>query len=80
MFKLHPGKEYERVQLLKEKVDTLTFEFLNWEEIGIQTSAYWDKKRPFPPHFVKITLNQDEEYAFWINQAAKEAIALRKGL
>ncbi|QVL57664.1 MAG: type II secretion system protein [Simkaniaceae bacterium] len=76
ILRLSDGKPYERTIILKEKVNDLSFEFLTNSIVGLESLSYWDKSINYPPSFVKITLNRNEDYVFWINQTT-EGIPLR---
>ena len=79
ILKLHPGKDFERIQVLKNNIDSLLFEFLTWEHIGVKTTMEWDRQASFSPSFVKMTLNEKEAYVFWVNHNQEQAIPLRGG-
>lgn len=71
VFKLHEGKSCARTTVLRKGIEDLSFEFLTNGTHGIESSSTWDESYNFPPSFVKITLNQKEDYAFWVNQSCE---------
>lgn len=76
VFKLKEGEPFERTVVLKKEVNHLSFEFLTNDTHGVESSSTWDESYNFSPSFVKITLNHNEDYAFWVNQSG-EAIPLK---
>jgi hypothetical protein len=60
--------EPARTMILKENVQSLAFEFMMQTSDGISTLATWDKKINFSPLYVKMILNKEEEYVFWVNR------------
>ncbi|MDJ0652293.1 MAG: prepilin-type N-terminal cleavage/methylation domain-containing protein [Simkaniaceae bacterium] len=72
VFKLKEGESFERTAVLRKEVNALSFEFLTNGDHGLETHSTWSENRPFSPSFVKITLNRNEPYAFWVNQASQE--------
>jgi hypothetical protein len=57
-----------RTMILKENIQSLAFEFMMQTSDGISTLATWDKKINFSPLYVKMILNKEEEYVFWVNR------------
>lgn len=76
VFKLKEGESFERVAILKKGVEHLSFEFLTNGTHGLESSPIWDENYNFSPSFVKIILNHNEDYAFWVNQSG-EGIPLK---
>ena len=76
VFKLKEGEPFERTVVLKKEINNLSFEFLTNGDHGMETHSTWDENYNFSPSFVKITLNRNETYAFWINQSS-EGIPLK---
>ncbi len=60
---------------LRENVSSVSYEFLTNGKIGIESLSNW-KDKNYSPSYVKITLNGNEEYAFWVNRPS-EGIPLR---
>ena len=76
VFKLWEGKPFERKVTLRKNVNHLSFEFLTNGIQGIKSLTTWDETYNFSPSFIKITLNHNEDYVFWVNQSI-EGIPLK---
>lgn len=76
VLKLHEEQSYERTTIIRENVSDLSFEFLTTSAVGLESLPSWEKEINFSPSFIKITLNKDEEYVFWVNQIS-DGIPLR---
>ncbi|MEM8727757.1 MAG: DUF1494 domain-containing protein [Chlamydiota bacterium] len=72
VFKLKKGETFEQIIILKTGVNHLSFEFLTPGDHGMITYSAWDENYNFSPSFVKITLNRNEDYAFWVNRSGNE--------
>ena len=76
VFKLREGETSERTIILRENVNTVSFEFLTNGTTGMESFSTWDDTHNFSPSYIKITLNKDEDYVFWVNQS-NEGIPLK---
>ncbi|MCB1116176.1 MAG: hypothetical protein KDK71_06870 [Chlamydiia bacterium] len=56
-----------RLTKLRDNIKSIQFEFLLSSPSGLATIPIWDKAINFAPLYVKMILNQDEEYVFWVN-------------
>ena len=56
----------ESVYTLKKNVSSIKYEFLYLSSGDIKFTHIWSKKNTVNPLYIKIILNKDEEYAFWI--------------
>lgn len=65
------GEKEIRTTLLKEGVTSLQFHFLTIENNSLVEKETWNKKEGEPPLYIKLTLNTDEPYAFWVNHLPK---------
>lgn len=66
-----------RLTKLRDNVKSIQFEFLFSCPSGFATIPIWDKAINFSPLYIKMILNQNEEYVFWMNHEP-EAIALKE--
>lgn len=76
VLKLYQDNKPVRTSILREHVKKIAFEFMTPSSIGVSTIPIWDKTINFMPIYLKITLNSEEEYIFWVNRGC-EAIALK---
>lgn len=65
-----------RVTKLRDNIKSIQFEFILSSPSGLATIPIWDKAINFSPLYMKMVLNQNEEYVFWVNHEP-EAIALK---
>jgi len=72
------GEENTRTFLLKEGVKAIHFHFLTIENNALVEKETWEKKEGEPPLYIKLTLNEDEHYAFWVNHLP-EGIPVKGG-
>ena len=65
-----PGRDAakERVEILKEGVERVSYEFLSYGEL----TSSWEKEREIAPAYIKLILHlkdeKREEYVFWVNK------------
>lgn len=76
VLKLYQDNKPVRTSILREHVKKIAFEFMTPSSIGVSTIPIWDKTINFMPIYLKITLNSEEEYIFWVNRGC-EAIAIK---
>lgn len=77
VLRLYQDNEPVRITVLRENIQSIAFEFMMNSPLGIATIPIWNKTINFPPMHVKMTLNSEEEYVFWVNREC-EAIALKE--
>lgn len=70
-------EKHSRLTKLRENIKSIQFEFLLSCPSGLATIPIWDKTINFSPLYIKMILNQNEEYVFWVNHEP-EAIALKE--
>lgn len=76
LYKDFSAKDPSRTTILKEDVKSIDFEFMMSSPIGVSTVPIWDKATNFSPRYIKINLNGEEEYVFWVNNTC-EPITLK---
>lgn len=64
----------KRTTLLRKNVKSIGFEFMLHGVNTINTVSKWEKISPTLPRFVKITLNDNESYVFWVNRECEPVL------
>lgn len=77
VLRIYQNDNPARITVLRENIKSIAFEFMMNSPLGISTIPIWDKSINFPPMHVKLTLNGEEDYVFWVNREC-EAIALKE--
>lgn len=72
------GEELHRIEILKRNVKTIKYHFLTIEKDEVVEKKTWNKEANAAPLYIKITLNKNESYAFWIN-TPPPGIPIKKG-
>lgn len=75
VFVLKGRESSTRTVVLRGGMRHLSFEFLANDTHGLKSDSMWDESHQMPPSFMKMTLNRNEDYAFWINRS-EQAIPL----
>ena len=78
VFTLLEGRPNARKSILRKNITKVSYEFLTNAKEGVEVTSRWDEKINYSPSYIKITLNKDEEYVFWVSRPS-EGIPLRGG-